>query len=111
MSITEGGVGQQNLLLRHNPVSQAFSTTGVENMFSAQGKNAIVRLRHVQRREVRLRLYADVGIAVDGDVSNIMQQLVATVEGFRENEELRRCINKVSAVIAFDEVLVLQYVL
>ena len=110
MSITEGGVSQQNLLLRHNPVSQAFSTTGVEDMLSAQSKNAVVRLRHVQRREVRLRLYADVGIAVNSDISNIVQQLVATVEGFRENEELRRGINKVSAVIAFDEVRVLQYV-
>ena len=39
-----------------------------------------------------------------------MQQLVAAVQRFRENEKLRRLVHKVRGIVALDKVLVLQHV-
>ena len=79
-------------------------------MLSTQRQNSVVGLGHIQRRKVRLRLYADVGVTVDGDIGDVVQQLVAAVQGFLEDKQLRCIINKVGCVIALDEVRVLQYV-
>ena len=79
-------------------------------MLSTQRQNAIVGLGHIQRSKVRLRLYADVRVTVDGDIGNVVQQLVAAVQGFLEDKQLRCIINKVGSIIALDEVRVLQYV-
>ena len=110
MRITEGGVGEQNLLLCQYPFSQTFRSAGIKNVLSTQRQNAVVGFGHIQRCKVRLRLYADVGITVDGNVSDVVQQLVATDQGFWEDKQLRCIINKVGSIIALDEVLVLQYV-
>ena len=79
MRITEGGVCEQNLLLCQYPFSQTFRSAGIKYVLSTQRQNAIVGLRHIQRCKIRLRLYAYVGITVDGDIGNVVQQLVATV--------------------------------
>ena len=110
MRITEGGICEQNLLLCQYPFSQTFRSAGIQNVLSTQRQNAVVGFGHIQRCKVRLRLYADVGITVDGNVSDVVQQLVAAVQGFLEDKQLRCIINKVGSIIALDEVRVLQYV-
>ena len=79
-------------------------------MLSTQSQNAIIGLGHIQRRKVRLGLYAHVGITVDSDVGNVMQQLVATVQGFREDEELRCLVHKIRGIVALHKVLILQHI-
>ena len=110
MRITEGGICEQNLLLCQYPFSQTFRSAGIKNVLSTQRQNAVVGLGHIQRCKVRLRLYADVGITVDSDISNIVQQLITTVQCFFEDEQLRCIVNKVGCVIALDEMRVLQYI-
>ena len=39
-----------------------------------------------------------------------MEQLVAAVQSFREDKQLRRLIHKVRRIIALNEVLVLQHI-
>ena len=110
MSITEGGIGNQNLLLSHNPIGKALGTLAVQYMLSAQSQKAVVVLGQIQRSEVGLGLYAHIGITVDGNIGNIMKQLVATVQCFREHEQLRSVVHKVRSIVALDEVLVLQHI-
>ena len=110
MGITEGGIGNKNLLLSHNPIGKSFGALGIQHMLGAQSQEAVVVLGHIQRCKVRLGLYAHIVIAINGNIRNIMEQLVATVQRFREDEKLRGLVHKVRGIVALDKVLVLQHV-
>ena len=110
MGVAEGSIRQQDLFLLLHPFCQTFRPSRVQYLLRAFRQAPGKGLGHVHGRKFRFLFYAHISIAVHGNIRNIMQQLGAPVPAFREVEQLRRLVDKVSSIRAVHKIRMLQQV-
>ena len=104
MGVAHGGVGDQRTLLGAHPFGERIGTIGIETLLGAGRRlDAEGRRRHDQRLLRGARPAARVGMAVDGDVGDVGEELGGAVLPLDRFEQLRRFVDETRRVAGVAE--------
>ena len=113
--IAQRGVGDQQLGLLPHPAGKALGAQGLQALLVACRRRHIrIRLRrhaHLHMTQIRRRTSLHVGLTVDDDIAQILQQACGPVAPCGEVEELRRVVDEAGGDAPCPEVRVLDDVL
>ena len=98
MRIAQRGIGDQQLWLLTHPACKALGPQRFQTLLVTRRRRHVrVRSRrhaHLHMAQIRRRAPLHVGLAVDDDIAQILQQARGTVTSHREIEEFRRVVDE-----------------
>ena len=103
MGVAHGRIGEEDLLLFLDPLGEFFRSHGIEFLFCPVRISAFDRCRQFQGFKSRFILMAGVGIAIDGRIADIFEELRATVLDDGQVEQFRMVIDEVDVVRTSDK--------